>query len=60
MLTWLKANKWYVLAYVVFIAVFWFWKAQQMSAFEAYFGLVALHVAFLFGVWIVKRITAKK
>jgi hypothetical protein len=54
--TWFKAWRWYVVAYVVFIVLFWFVGTPSMTKAEAYFGLVGLHLVFAGGVWVARNI----
>ena len=51
---WLDVNKFYVVAYVAFMTLFWFIGTPNMSAFTAYFGLCVLHIFFFAGVYIIK------
>jgi membrane protein YdbS with pleckstrin-like domain len=53
-LIWLDINKFYVIAYVVFITLFWFLGSPKMSAVTAYFGLCVIHLVFFAGVYIIK------
>jgi len=52
----IKDNKWYIAAYVVFIALFWFVGAPKMSASVAYFGLCVLHLFYFAAVYFFKNI----
>lgn len=56
MLNWVKENKFYIGAYILFIVVFWFAKSPKMTAATAYFGLVALHLFFFLIVWVIKNV----
>ena len=52
----IKDNKWYIAAYVVFIALFWFIGTPKMSAATAYFGLCVLHLFYFAAVYFFKNI----
>ena len=53
---WFEDNLWYVVAYVVFIALFWFVGTPKMSATVAYFGLCVLHLFYFAAVYFFKNI----
>jgi len=52
-------NKLWVAAYVLFVILFWLIGAHKMTAAEAYFGLIGLHVVFGGIVFIVKKVLGK-
>lgn len=56
---WLFDNKWYIAAYVVFIALFWFIGTPKVTPAEAYFGLCFIHLFYFLGVHFVKKIYTK-
>lgn len=53
---WFLDNKWYIAAYVVFIALFWFIGMPKMSAATAYFGLCVLHLVYFAAVYFFRNI----
>jgi len=55
-IVWFQENKFYVAAYVVFIALFWFVGAPKMSATVAYFWLCVLHLFYFAVVYFFKNI----
>lgn len=53
---WFDDNKWFIIGYVAFIAVFWMFAAPKMTAVTAYFGLCVLHLLYFAIVYFFKNI----
>lgn len=54
--TWFRTWRWYIVAYVALVVLFWFVGTPNMSKFEAYLGLVALHAVYAGAVWVARSI----
>lgn len=58
---WLSSWKAYIVAYIAFFVVFWFVgsSAVRLTPAAAYFGVLALHAVFFFGVWVVRNVISR-
>lgn len=52
-------NKLWIIAYVLFVALFWLIGAHKMTAAEAYFGLLGLHAVFAGLMYTAKHVLGK-